>query len=616
MGHVTTILQTTPFPPPVALQLAHPSQPILVREIVFGLCVDLTALRASLPQKPDINDFWNRPPGHDYSTLLRELVLLGRCKIRQSLPGGRRRVETTLTTHRTFEAGGRTWLVLPRACRDHLAHLLRQHGLEPDFVRDPMPEADHASLDRAFADGTVLDPLQRESLHTVLAQKRPGILEFGMGGGKTRLAAGLLRAWAQHRPAFITSAGATDSAQLALGLVDLLGESVALIGCHGITTAAQRARLTADWQRATIIVGTHALWRQIPAVDAPVAGPDSDLDTPELPGLHEPVVPVARSTDQIAFGEHLRTAPLVIVDEVDALPTQRNLSHLRACTPKAFYGLTGSWGLRPDRCDRALAGLFTDSGKNPVLVRVRHREVLASGRVSPAELHAYVFDEKIYPGRAFSANEQKFLSLTHRAVVRHDGRNRLLAEILDHLLRINAAEERGVILCFLKTIEHVHNVLPHLGALRQLPLDQMAFAESGIILHHAQLPTAEKLANLATLRAGKARLVLTTDVLCRGLDVPSIADIVDGTGMKESVRTIQRAGRALRKADGKYTARVHTVADTHDPALKHIAREKLKSLEIYFERAARIHATDSLPWRGDDALTDAMIAAELGHFGL
>ena len=609
------MIETTPLPPPVALQLAHPTQPIPVREIVFGLCVDLTALRASLPEAPDLNA-WTRPPGHDYSTLLRELILLGRCQIRQSLPGGRRRVETTLPVHRTFEAHGRAWLVLPRSCRDHLTRLLRQQGLDADFVREPMPEADSASLDRVFADGTALDPLQRESLRTVLAQKRAGILEFGMGGGKTRLAAGLLRAWPQHRPAFITGAGATDSAQLALGLVDLLGESVALIGCHGVTTAAQRARLTADWQRATIIVGTHALWRQIPAVDVPPAGPDSDLDTPELPGLHEAAAPVARSPEKTALGEHLRTAPLVLVDEVDALPTPRTLSHVRACTPQAFYGLTGSWGLRPDRCDRVLAGLFTDSGKNPVLTRVRHREVLASGRVSPAELHAYVFDDKSYQGRAFSANEQKFLSLTHRAVVRHDGRNRFLAEILDHLLRINAAEERGVILCFLKTIEHVHNVIPHLGALRQLPLDQAAFAAKGIIVHNAQLPTAEKLANLATLRAGQARLVLTTDVLCRGLDVPSIADIVDGTGMKESVRSIQRAGRALRKADDKYTARVHTVADTHEPALKHIAREKLKSLEIYFERGARIHGTDRLPWQGNAALTDAMIAAELGHFGL
>eukprot|EP00752_Nemacystus_decipiens_P005690 g5150.t1 len=75
-----------------------------------------------------------------------------------------------------------------------------------------------------------------------------------------------------------------------------------------------------------------------------------------------------------------------------------------------------------------------------------------------------------------------------------------------------------------------------------------ALAEEGfsVVPYHKDTVPLERLANLHALRSGRARILVCTDLAARGIDVPSVTNIVQMEMATNVVQHLHRLGRAAR----------------------------------------------------------------------
>lgn len=611
-----------------ALPLGAPS--LAVFEEAFGLSINLDIL-AQISSEARDNIGVTDPqrfalmPVRFQAAIEREIRQLCRYKIRVTIDRGTRSVERIFpvdqSEYRRDERGHGTFLIFPKAAAIRVKQILQTYGIRADFIAANLPAPselmDRNLLKLPFKDGSSLDDLQQSKVFEILEARQSGIVSYGMGGGKSFLVAGIARAYPTLRPLLITASKSTDTAQLAVALTRLLDEPVSLVGATGGITTGQRKALFVPWQQASIIVGTQQILQHLPQLAAPDIIPDAAeqyLDTLSLPGLVNCSTP-ARPTEgkDKGLADRLLQTQLFIADEVHDLPTRLNLSHLRTLNPKLFFGVTGTWMLRADRLDRVLGDLVSREGAGKTLASVRYSDVVATGRVVPVELHAYQFDEKMYPFHHADGRRRPITLLTQRTITLHDGRNRFAAELIKHLL--GQQQPNATLMVSVKTIEHGECLLRHFSAISEQKYDLTLLRQQGILLHNAQLKHGTRLENVEQLKAGTIRCVITTDTLSTGFDCKFISDMLDVTGMKDTIRSLQRAGRPGRQSENKLSARIHFVFDTHHPALIRISQAKKEFLEHHFEAMTKVHPAHSLPWRGGPLreLTDDVILEELNR---
>ena len=110
--------------------------------------------------------------------------------------------------------------------------------------------------------------------------------------------------------------------------------------------------------------------------------------------------------------------------------------------------------------------------------------------------------------------------------------------------------------------------------------EELAEAGHQVVALHGAMPQAVRNRRIKTLREGRARVLVATDVAARGLDVPGISHVINfGLPMKNEdyVHRIGRTGRAGR------SGRAITLA-------MHRERGKIRSLEEYL--SARLSVTE------------------------
>ncbi len=95
------------------------------------------------------------------------------------------------------------------------------------------------------------------------------------------------------------------------------------------------------------------------------------------------------------------------------------------------------------------------------------------------------------------------------------------------------------------------------------------------------------------LQDGTLDTLLTTTIFDEGVDIPNLRKVILASGGKSAVKTIQRVGRALRKADGKTSAMIIDFKDGHHPMLERHAKARKK---IYDEQEFKVITE---PARGD-----------------
>ena len=473
-----------------------------------------------------------------------------------------------------WKENGHPLLLLPRGRKDAVLTLLQKEKANITFVPLAPVPANLAALLRPYpnpkrlnnpeqAEFLKLDPKQVAALAKALNQQRDGVLEYPMGGGKSLLIATILKAYPDLRPAVVTSASSPDSQQLAASLAIMTGEKTKLLGCaSGKLTRQQK---TALFARKT-------------------AGPEIYVST------HNIFANKAREQDDDIIRNH---AKLIILDEIHEACTVRRMTGLIKTSPVKAFGTTATWLKNWNQGDRVMADLIATT-RTP-LVQVHHKDVEESGRITPMEIHCYDLDRASfnhdrpgYRGFGLMQNEVEF----------HDGRNRFVAHLCNHLMNLNARENRGVILAFAKTIGHARRIVRELCAIRGIDYaDEHGLYYEQIAVFNAQLPEQEKIRKLAELEARRTSIVFSTDTLARGIDYACIHDTVDCSGHLQVALTIQKSGRSVRTDGEGKIARMHMVIDDQtQEALRVISYKKKEALEKYYAAPAIMHRSEELPW--------------------
>ena len=110
--------------------------------------------------------------------------------------------------------------------------------------------------------------------------------------------------------------------------------------------------------------------------------------------------------------------------------------------------------------------------------------------------------------------------------------------------------------------------------------EELAMAGHQVVALHGAMPQAVRMRRIRSLREGKVRILVATDVAARGLDVPAISHVINfGLPMKNEdyVHRIGRTGRAGRSGQAITLA-------------THRERSKIRALEDYLQ--AKINVTE------------------------
>lgn len=114
--------------------------------------------------------------------------------------------------------------------------------------------------------------------------------------------------------------------------------------------------------------------------------------------------------------------------------------------------------------------------------------------------------------------------------------------------------------------------------------EELAMAGHQVVALHGAMPQAVRMRRIRSLREGKVRVLVATDVAARGLDVPTISHVINfGLPMKNEdyVHRIGRTGRAGR------TGQAITLAT-------HRERSKIRSLEEYLKARLTVGVIEGL----------------------
>ena len=238
---------------------------------------------------------------------------------------------------------------------------------------------------------------------------------------------------------------------------------------------------------------------------------------------------------------NLHTRKLLIIDEFHhaAAKTWQAAS---AAASSAYWrlGLTGTH-FRADGKDLAMAGVL---GRE--IYRKSVGEMVEAGRLVPARI------AMLRVGGTLKASGYE---IYRDGVASHERRNQVLADAANLLVK---AGRRVLVLT--KEIEHAQT------------LSRLIVGSEAVDGRDNERVTTM----LQDLADGKLSAVVGTSVIGEGRDVPAADALVYASAGQSKVKVVQDYFRALTASEGKVTAIVVDIADTHHPTLLEHAAKRLQ----------------------------------------
>ena len=397
-----------------------------------------------------------------------------------------------------------------------------------------------------------LEKTQMEILESVQQKNCSGTIEAAMGAGKSWLLLALLLGHPLLRPAAISGKGDKDTKQLLEKLKKLhheypeYAEPLMISGLGRRLNKKDKKHLE---NGEGIVICTHAGLQNLP-----------------------------------------ENTQLIILDEVHAAATHKRVSNLLQLKEiKKAFGLTGTSGLRGDGGDQLIETLL---GEN--LAKKTHANFEETGRVAPAEIKAYHFTGKgIYAENPFipSQTPMEGYSLHATWIENHRGRHEFIADLALHLPH----EETKVM--FVPHILHAVRIAQAIGEkLVRMYGDLTSEERENLkpIIFHANsnksdrfhMSKEERERRVTALQEGQIKMAISTDFLSTGFDTNMIDHIIDASGQKAIISTIQRSGRGIRPRilpNGQPKInQIHTILDKTHPILHKIGEKRFAPLCAYY----------------------------------
>ncbi len=376
-----------------------------------------------------------------------------------------------------------------------------------------------------FAQPTIrLRDYQAKALKEAVAAGR-GILQIATGGGKTLLAAHLIRELV--RPTFFFVHTKDLLHQTARVLSEELGVEVGILGDGQVEI---RDVTVATIQTAARVVG----------LTIRKSKSENDEDDP-----NERPTNLKACKESVA--DAIAATQVVIFDECHHVPAD-TFYKIAFKTPEARYryGLSATpW--RDDGHD-----LLLEAALGPKICAITCTDLIR---------HDYLVPPKIVMEKAptprFNRRGWAYADIYRAAIVENQARNRVIAA------QARAwADEGFSILVLVAQIEHGKQLL------EAMPEAQFAYG-------NLDSETRQRL--LSELERKLHPILIATTLADEGLDIPTLNALILAGGGKSDTKAYQRIGRALRKADGKQTARI---MDFFDPA-PYLEDHSLARLALY-----------------------------------
>lgn len=425
---------------------------------------------------------------------------------------------------------------LPAGLWPKVRAILAEHDIEYEIEDATADLAPGGTLLKAQPERLPLRDYQEQAVEAALRARR-GIIQIATGGGKTLLAAHLLRRIG--RPAFFF----VHTRDLLYQAAEVFQRELGIeVGVLGDGQASVRV-LTV----ATIQTAMQALGEPRPKKKKAAAEDDED-DAAE-----ERFVDLDEATRQ-QVREAIETTEVAIFDECHHVPADgfyKIAMHTKAAGWR--FGLSATpW--RDDGSD-----LLLEAALGPRIAQVSSSDLIERGFLVPPRIRM-----TLAPRPPQSLKGEKYQDIYQIAIVENQERNRVIAA------KAREWAERGFSVLIL--VAHVS----HGRALQEM-LPEANFA-------YGALESEQRRQFLRELEQKLQPIMIATTLADEGLDVPSLNCVILGGGGKSQTKAFQRIGRALRLAPGKQAARVLDFMDQVPYLKEHSeAREALYRQEPCFK---------------------------------
>lgn len=157
-----------------------------------------------------------------------------------------------------------------------------------------------------------------------------------------------------------------------------------------------------------------------------------------------------------------------------------------------------------------------------------------------------------------------------KGIVNNQIRNQLIAKLAKKLALVEKEKGSGLgTLILVNSVEHGDNIVKELDELNLTN-------DIGYEFLKGADTQEEREAALERLGSGETQILIGTQILDAGIDVPFVKNIIYVSSGSSFVQTLQRIGRALRIKEGKDKAVIYDIIDRQHPMLYKHSKQRIK----------------------------------------
>jgi len=201
----------------------------------------------------------------------------------------------------------------------------------------------------------------------------------------------------------------------------------------------------------------------------------------------------------------------------------------------------------------------------PVIGEYKIQDAQKDNVLTKPEIHIYTVTSGVGYENVLEDYPEKY----HFGIIDNFPRNRTIAK-----KAIECAKKGETTLVTIKNIEHGHIL-------------QELFADYGyhVPFVYGESSSAERDAVKNGLKDGSLKLAITSVIFVEGIDIPVLNTVINAAAGRSSIQTVQRIGRALRKAKGKSGA---LLIDFYDKTIGSLERQSKARIDIYKSRGWKV----------------------------
>ena len=284
--------------------------------------------------------------------------------------------------------------------------------------------------------------------------------------------------------------------------------------------------------------------------------------------------------------ELLQTRELLLIDEAHHQVARTYLEVVQHCPARWRFGLSGT-PFHDRGTKRKPIDLYLVGATGPLIFDISSSYLRQRG---------FLADPTIYMPTVVSPKfwDDDFASAYRRGITNNTDRNRMIVNIVRQL----AKEDRRT-LVLVARIEHGELLLRRLHKQGV----RVAFTWSGNTLSTVNpagnvVRQAKKHDELIEeLREGKIQVLIGSQVLDEGIDIPYLNAVVIAGGMKSPIKVIQRAFRGMTAHAGKTDT---LIFDFMDPMHAYLRRHSRERVQSYIEEEIEVNTVVPPIYTGDD----------------